>query len=283
VEYTYMNTSFILHETARRHHWEGEGALSIKTFRGGRALYNSGGGLFAVDDHCYLVLNQWQRYTITVDSPTPIESLCIFFTPGLAEDVFQGMTTPLAALLDEPWWPAAPINFFERTYPHDQTLSPVINALCGALGDERGPVWLDEQLHGVMVCLLQTQCDVFREVERLPQARAATRDELYRRVHRARDFATASLDQPLTLDDLARVACLSPNHLLRAFRQVFHQSPRQYLISLRLNEAQRLLRQTDLSVTEISLAVGFESLGSFSWTFQRRFGVSPLAFRRPTG
>jgi transcriptional regulator GlxA family with amidase domain len=141
-------------------------------------------------------------------------------------------------------------------------------------------VWLTEQLHGLMQRLLQVHYNVYRETEALPAARPATREELYRRVHRARDYAAASFDQSLTLNELARVACLSPNHLLRTFRQAFGQTPHQYLTNLRLRRAQMLLIKTDLSVTDICFSVGFQSIGSFSWLFKQQFGVSPNMYRR---
>lgn len=269
--------SFVLHTQARRHDWSGEGWLSIKTFFGGQARYDSGGGLFAVDDQCYLLLNHGQPYTITVAALAPVESFCLFFAPGLAEEVQRSLRTHTESLLDDP---TPPLTCFDRTYPHDTALSPALFALRSALRvGPRETAWLDEQLRQVMTALLHAQQNVLAEVARLPAARPATRAELYRRLHRTRDYARASLDQPLTLDDLARAACLSPTHLLRAFKQVFHQTPYQYLTELRLTRACHLLTHTSLSVTEISLAVGFESLGSFSWLFHQRLGRSPQAYR----
>jgi AraC-like DNA-binding protein len=128
--------------------------------------------------------------------------------------------------------------------------------------------------------LLQVHQNVYREMARLPAARPATREELYRRLHRVKDYVAASFDQPITLDDIALIAGLSPNHLLRTFKQVFHQTPHQFLTAQRLEHARRLLRSTDRSVTDICLSVGFESLGSFSWLFRRHVGVSPAAYRR---
>jgi AraC-like DNA-binding protein len=121
---------------------------------------------------------------------------------------------------------------------------------------------------------------VYKEVEKLPAARQATREELYRRLHHARDYAAALFHQPVTLDDMARVACLSPNHLLRTFKGAFGQTPHQFITTRRLEEAGRLLRTSQQPVTEICYAVGFESLGTFSWLFHRRFGVSPSQYRR---
>src|SRR5919112_1897974 len=83
---------FILHERGRRHHWEGVGLLSVKTFSHGRALYDSGPGLYSVDDSSYLILNDGQPYSITIDSERPVESFCIFFKPGFAEQVYYTLS-----------------------------------------------------------------------------------------------------------------------------------------------------------------------------------------------
>lgn len=275
-----LTTGYVMSERARHYHWQGAERLSLKTFCGGRALYASGGGSFAVDERSYLLLNADQPYSIIIDSPTIVESFCLFFNPGLAEDVAAGMTLPAQRHLDDPFKPRRALLFFDRTYPHDDTVSPLLHRLRSAYQiGRRETGWFEEQMHGVVLALLRTQSDVYTEIEALPAARPATREELYRRLHYARDFAAATFDQPLTLDELARVACLSPNHFLRSFKLLFHQTPYQYLTHLRLEEAQRLLRHTELSVTEIGQAVGFESLGSFSWLFRQRFGLSPQAYR----
>ena len=78
---------------------------------------------------------------------------------------------------------------------------------------------------------------------------------------------------------MAGVAALSPNHLIRTFRQLFGCTPYQYLSRLRLEAASRLLRDTEQSVTEICFAVGFRSLGSFSARFSKQYGLPPSAYR----
>jgi len=274
--------SFILHEKGKQHHWEGAGALSIKSFYHGQAFYNVGKGCHAVNDDSYLVLNPGQSYSITIDAPKPLESFCIFFAEGLAEEVCRSLVTKSASLLDAPESPrVAPVHFFERTYPHDEVLTPALLHLRAGLPrrqDDRG--WLNEQLHFILQRLLQVHQQVSAEAETLPYLRAATREELYRRLHRAKDYITALFNRPVTLDEMAQVACLSPNHFLRTFKQAFAQTPHQFVTQLRLDHARRLLAQTGLSVTEIGAMVGFESLGSFSWLFARRVGMSPENFRR---
>jgi AraC family transcriptional regulator len=276
------SVSYILHERAAQFDGAGVGELSIKSFFGGQATYTVGRGRYAVDDRAYLLLNQGQPYAISIESEAPVESFCIFFRAGFAEEVQRSLTATTDQLLLDAVGPSRPaLQFFERTYPHDDLLSPTLLRVRQALASNTAEIgWLCEQLHLIMHGLLQIHRNVYREVAALPAARASTREELYRRLHRAREYAAASFGEPVTLDIMAQAADLSPNHLLRTFKQVFGQTPHQYLTSLRLEHARRLLEQTERSVTEICFDVGFESLGAFSWLFRRRVGVSPAEYRR---
>jgi AraC-like DNA-binding protein len=270
----------ILRAQSRQHGWSGVGALSIKTFRGGRAYYKTGSSHHAVDDDVYLLLNQGQSYTVAIDAPMPVESFCIFFADGLAEQVRHSLSGSNAQLLDAPQPATAPLAFFDRTYRHDDLVSPALRQLRALAAYPYEQSWLDEQLHSLMARLLQAHSRVLREVERLPAARPATRLELYRRLHLARDYIDACYAGPLTLADLAGTAGLSPNHLLRTFRQLFQTTPYEYITARRLALARRLLAETERPISEICLAVGFESLGSFSWLFRRKVGVAPSEYRR---
>jgi AraC-like DNA-binding protein len=117
------------------------------------------------------------------------------------------------------------------------------------------------------------------EAQTFPGLRPATRMELYRRLYRGRDFLLSCYDQPLTVAAAARVAGLSAFHFQRMFKLAFGQTPMQFLQETRLTAARRLLDHTGDDVTAICFAVGFESPGSFSWLFRKRFGVSPRGFR----
>jgi AraC-like DNA-binding protein len=84
---------------------------------------------------------------------------------------------------------------------------------------------------------------------------------------------------PLDVPTLARAAKLSPAHFSREFARAFGQTPHQYLLHRRLERAAELLRNTDRSVAEICFTVGLTSVGSFTTSFGREFGVSPTAYR----
>src|ERR1051325_1308113 len=99
-----------------------------------------------------------------------------------------------------------------------------------------------------------------------------------RHLLRAKDLADARYFEALDVDDLARAAGLSRAHFSREFRRAFGESPHAYLLTRRLERAAALLRTTDRSVTEICFAVGLKSLGSFTTTFTRTYGLSPTAY-----
>src|ERR1700741_5421083 len=101
-----------------------------------------------------------------------------------------------------------------------------------------------------------------------------------RHLLRAKDLADSRYSEPLGVDDMARAAGLSRFHFSREFRRAFGESPHAYLLTRRLERAAALLRTTDRSVTEICLSVGLQSLGSFTTSFTRTFGMSPSAYRR---
>ena len=96
---------------------------------------------------------------------------------------------------------------------------------------------------------------------------------------RARDLVDACYAQPLDVADLARTAGLSRAHFSREFRLAFGESPHAYLLTRRLERAAALLRATDRSVVAICFAVGLRSVGSFTTSFTRAYGVTPTAYR----
>src|SRR3954462_1143682 len=100
-----------------------------------------------------------------------------------------------------------------------------------------------------------------------------------RHLLRARDLADARYFEPLGVDDLARAARLSPAHFSREFRRAFGESPHEYLLTRRLERAAALLRTTDRSVADICFSVGLQSVGSFTTSFTRTYGLSPTAYR----
>jgi AraC-like DNA-binding protein len=100
-----------------------------------------------------------------------------------------------------------------------------------------------------------------------------------RHLLRAKDLADARFFEQLDVDDMARAAGLSRAHFSREFRAAFGESPHNYLLTRRMERAAALLRNTDRSVADVCLSVGLQSVGSFTTSFKRTYGLTPTAYR----
>jgi len=100
-----------------------------------------------------------------------------------------------------------------------------------------------------------------------------------RHLLRAKDLIDARYREPLDVAALARTAHLSQAHFSREFRRAFGETPHQYLLTRRLERAASLLRTTDRTISDICFTVGLRSVGSFTTSFRRIYGRSPMAYR----
>lgn len=105
-------------------------------------------------------------------------------------------------------------------------------------------------------------------------------DSVEQAVERAIDTMRSNLSEQLTVDDMARAAMFSKFHFTRIFQRVTGISPGRFLSAIRLQEAKRLLTTTRLNVTDISLRVGYNSVGTFSTRFTKSVGLPPTTYRR---
>ena len=108
-----------------------------------------------------------------------------------------------------------------------------------------------------------------------------TPEELANLAHlrRARDLIDREYARPLDVEALARAALMSSAHFSRQFRAAYGETPYGYLMTRRIERAKALLRRDDVSVTEVCMAVGCTSLGSFSSRFTKLVGETPTAYR----
>lgn len=100
-----------------------------------------------------------------------------------------------------------------------------------------------------------------------------------RHLLRAKDLIDARYRESIDVGDMARAARLSPAHFSREFRKAFGEPPHQYLLTRRMERAAALLRGTDRSIIDVCLTVGLKSVGSFTTTFRRTYGMRPTEYR----
>ncbi|GAA5087144.1 AraC-like DNA-binding protein [Thermocatellispora tengchongensis] len=100
-----------------------------------------------------------------------------------------------------------------------------------------------------------------------------------RRLLRAKDLMDSRYAEPLGVADIARAVYMSQAHFSREFRRAFGETPHRYLLTRRMERAAALLLTTDRTVTDICAHVGLRSVGAFTTSFGRTFGMSPTAYR----
>ena len=105
-------------------------------------------------------------------------------------------------------------------------------------------------------------------------------EDANRRMLRARDAMDRAYAQPLDIPALAKIAVVSEAHFIRSFRATFGETPHRYLQRRRIERSMFLLRESDRSLTDICLDVGFNSMGTFSRTFREIVGVAPSEYRK---
>jgi AraC-like DNA-binding protein len=276
--------NLVLHARARRHAVNAfAGPLSIKTVISGVVSWKAAGRDLSVDPASFLVLNAGETYSMDINATRAVETACVFFRDGFVETHALDATTPVEASLDAPDRTAPSLPFLSRlhsdlrgrTVQRVQTLARRCSAQLQPSGFEEDFLVLSNQL-------IRLYAEMRAQMARLPALKSSTREEVFRRLQRAREYLHGNVEGAVSLEQTARAACLSPYHFHRAFTQAFRKTPHSYLTDLRLARAHGLLR-SGWSVVEACTEVGFTSTSSFSRLFRGAYGVAPSTLRTRTG
>lgn len=258
----------------RRYEHRFAGPLSVKAVIRGMATWETRAGRFEVIPGAALLLGDGEEYEITVDALQPVETFCLFFQRGFVEDAWRAAGTGSAALLDRE--DTRPVAFAEKLHFD----APLVEELRRAHARMTRGEDLDQSFYAAAMQIVRTQGDLEGRIARLPALRAATREELARRIAVATAFLHANADRNVTIVEAAVEACMSPFHFHRLFGAFHGTTPHRYLTRLRLERAKALLRTGGRGVAEVAAECGFESAASFATLFKRTFGVTPGAIRK---
>jgi AraC family transcriptional regulator len=254
--------------------------LSIRLMLNGRQWYKVGGADRLVHPDNFLVIDQGQHYRTAFAGEREQEMIMVGFRPGLAQDVYRYITAGDDALLDDPWADPGTLSFSEQTHPMDRPvrshfaqLHAVMTGLTAA-GTGDGVYAIHDRL---MERLIELQFGVHLQVDRLKALRRSTRQEVWRRLTNAREYAEAHHDRSVTVAEMARVACLSEHHFKRSFREAFGLPPHRYLRQVRLIQARRMLHDGTTPVHEVAHGVGFADVSAFIRAYKQLHGHTPAA------
>lgn len=240
--------------------------LSVKAAWGGAERYVLREREVRVDDDHWLILNAGLSYGSVLRASRPVQSFALFFHPELPGEVAGQRGRRLRSALDscEQAGAAAP-EFAEHLRAHGGAVSARLRAMQLAVrAGERDQAWLDTQALLLMDDLLGEAV--------APAASRSARAELERRLRLAADYIDSCHARPLTLDDMARVACLSRYHFVRLFRDLVGITPYAYLLRKRARVARRLLADGERDREAVALACGFGSRFALARALARHAG-----------
>jgi len=257
------------------------GKYSINMVFNGAADYKVNKRELRLHPENFIFLNNYTNYSSRIDSAIPVNALSVFFDPRFVQD-FEYSRKSGAVLLDNPFdYKYENPVFVESIYPLQGALKDNLLNLAGLINSNTtNQLLLNDCLHD---CLLNYysiyNTEVVNRTASLKFLSHVTKSEILRRLSMAKDYIISNYNKNIRLDDIAQMACLSINHLLRTFKQAYQQSPHQFLTTFRLQQAKYYLRNTDYPVSEIVDMVGFECPSSFIRLFRSSFNVTPGQYR----
>ena len=271
----------VLRARARRHQVENyAGPLSIKTVLAGQVAWIIGGRELVVDRSSFLIVSAGEKYSMNIASTKPVETCCVFFAPGFVERVALDVTSPLEQALDLPERLAPALAYLSALHgDRKRALIDRVQSLAPRCAHALAPSDFEEDFLLLAAGLLQLYEQIRQEAARVPAIKASTREELFRRLLAGREYIHSHSSGPVSLEAVARSACLSPFHFHRGFTHAFQQTPHGYLTGLRLEQA-RLMIESGSAVLDTCLEVGFSSPSAFSRLFRSRYGEAPSTMRR---
>jgi AraC family transcriptional regulator len=247
--------------------------------------YKSGKKEYAVHAGDFLLACRQPDVKAYFDSQNPVKSICIDIRPETVEEAYNVMTADgidfdnfLSGYLKQP-------HFFETVCPVHSNISfsTQLHELVLAIQNNRaGELVNKEWFLNLTEKIIHHEYGHYRAINNLAALKTETKKELLKRLLKAKQYID---EQYLFIKDITEVAAycnLSEFHFFRSFRQAFGNSPYQYILKKRLQEAVIMIHENKFSITAIAHHCNFPDLPTFSKAFKRQFGYSPSRFL-PTG
>ena len=243
----------------------------------GNENYNIGRRNLTIYPDSFLVLNKGTQYSSVIDCPFTVHAFAISFNEKFIAAFRNsgGQFAPFCANgndneFNETIFPLKGDMFFN--------VKQLKYQLDNGMDDEN---LINEYLGQCLASYFKIYNEeISQKTRRLNFFHESTRVEILRRLNLAKEYLYTNYNRNIGLDELAEYSCLSVNHLLRTFKQAFNLTPHQFLIQLRLQRAQVLLRNTNYPVAEVVSLIGFECPSSFIRLFREHFQTTPLKYRQ---
>lgn len=238
---------------------ESHSPISIKMVTEGVEHYNLSGSHYQLNKGYYLLVNEGESIDTRVDTPEPTKGICIYPPLQLMQQAMAYFSTPgddpdkvLATRLES--------QFTSGTFrlQANNGFSQFLNCSANLLlknGTKNEEWWVQFYLQ-LATHLATEQKAIESQLHQIPSAKRQTKEELYRRLMKARDFIHDNKFSTLDIAQITEISALSKYHFLRSFKALFNQSPYQYALHLKLMEAQKLVDK-GYSYHQAAIQVGY--------------------------
>lgn len=239
---------------------------------------------FSISGEVYCLSNNEQHYSLRIpDSHHKTETFNIHFGERLFSEVCHLLQHTVEWTLDNPHYHAgSAYEILPKTNFLDATLRHKIHNLQRLVGQDNGrsPEMEFEVLAEILEKILLDQDARLNRSENITASKHSTRLELYKRVNIGLDFMHTTPFEQIALNTISKVCGMSQYHFSRTFKEIYGLSPMRYLSKLQIQRAQNLVRNKDISLSEIAIKLGFSELSAFTRFYTQRTGVSPTADRQ---
>ncbi|MCB0597884.1 MAG: helix-turn-helix transcriptional regulator [Phaeodactylibacter sp.] len=249
----------------------------------GTETFRVDGKPFSAQAGEYFIFNPQQHVRAEGAFKKPVEGYCLFLTEKAILETAHVIGQPIESALDSPFsYPWQQQEFMVKSYclqenPFGQYLLRLQQNLRHSSREQL--IDWDTLYFEMAAEFLRAHRQIGNQLQAIPSVRTLTKQEIYRRLSRAHVFILENFAEPVSLEDLERIAFFSKFHIVRLYRQIYGLTPYQHILHLRIGRAKELLRK-DHSPTEVALRLSFSDRRAFAKTFKKIAGVSPSVFRQ---
>ncbi len=269
--FTSQRSSKVIHS----HHQEDisvsyKSTYTLKYVLEGYKYYSFGEGDLKVSKDQYLLVND--NRTISTAAKKGTKGLSFFIEKDLIESAYlniSGQEIRTSEFFEYPQrHPDGPLNNWLKRHAHLFLNEENISALL-----------IESLFIDLAGLIVEEHTEIRNRLEQFGVVKHGTKQELFKVIAQAKEYMHDHMNSSINLDGLSKSIGLSKFHLNRLFKKLTNTTPVEYITNLRLTEAKSLLRNSKMSIVEISIRCGFESQSYFSRTFKRAFGMTPSAYR----
>lgn len=254
--------------------------ISLRYVHSGTIDYKCGNTYRNVSSNKFFLLAVPKMIQTRIESEQEVDGLTLFFDEQLIKELLALKTSGLTSLLDH----MGDLDTFiieELLIPKmDNSLSSNLALILTMLENDNDS-GLYSIFRNVIHTILDYNIDNFERSEDLALSKISTKKEIIRRLYLGKCFIHDNFNKNIGLEDIARSAFLSKYCFQRHFRKFFNISPTEYLVKLRLTNAERLIKTKKHSIASISSQCGFNSPQYFNHSFKNEYGYAPSSVIEP--